>query len=377
MSENTEMDQVIARRLLIEGATFVFLDVPMGTEFGIDMKSWNTGDKFKGVKMIPPGLHYVYYSAVNKDGDCAPRVGFVYDFKKSEMVVRKWDHKSEDISTEEPSEEDVSRIKANLLNLDQYLGPYPFDVWKRWKKLTNKVTDELAMKLVPQSGQIRAALELVSKEFTSSRDGAPAAKQRRYRPTTVEEKEEDLLPQLKPLPGTELRFTKLPDRYFPEGATPAEITHHSLDHSYTLDLVLQNYTNPVDLVGEMQFTFVCFLVGHSLEAFEHWKKLVSLLCSCDSAVSKRREVYDEFLTAVEAQLLEIPQDFLVDIVASNNFVYHSLRVLFRNIQMNDLVDDRLKTKAKRFQDRLTDKFQWDFAHLDEEDEDDAPVVVEV
>ena len=133
----------------------------------------------------------------------------------------------------------------------------------------------------------------------------------------------------------------------------------------------------VDLVGEMQFAFVCFLVGHSLEAFEHWKKLVSLLCSCDDAVSKRREAYDEFLTAVEAQLIEIPQDFLVDIVASNNFVYHSLRVLFRNIQMNDLVDDRLKTKAKRFQDRLTDKFQWDFSDLDQEDEDDAPVVVQI
>ena len=61
MSVSTEMDQDLARRLLIEGATFVFLDVPVGTEFGIDMKSWNTGDKFKGVKMIPPGLHYVYY----------------------------------------------------------------------------------------------------------------------------------------------------------------------------------------------------------------------------------------------------------------------------------------------------------------------------
>ncbi|KAJ9577463.1 hypothetical protein L9F63_005964 [Diploptera punctata] len=370
MSNISEMDQALARRLLIEGATLVFLDVPPGTEFGIDMKSWNTGDNFKGVKMIPPGLHYVYYSAVNKEGDSAPRVGFVHNFKKLEMVVMKWDHASEDISTEVISEEEVSRIKANLLNLDRYLGPYPFDVWKRWRKLVTKADDELVTKLVPQSGYIRAALELVSKEFTSG-DGAPAAKQRRYRLSTAEEKEEDLLPQLKPIPGTEIRFTALPERNFPEDATPAEITQHSLDHSYTLDLIV------VDVVGEMQFAFVSFLVGHSLEAFEHWKKLVILLCSCDDALSKRREVYDVFLTALEVQILEIPQDFLVDIVASNNFVYHSLRVLFRNIQMNDLVDDRLKTKAKRLQDRLTHKFQWDFSHLDEEDEDEAPVIVDV
>ena len=40
------------------------------------------------------------FSAVNKEGDLAPRVGFVHNFKMSEMVVRRWDSVSEDISTE-------------------------------------------------------------------------------------------------------------------------------------------------------------------------------------------------------------------------------------------------------------------------------------
>lgn len=60
-SEGIEMDQSLAQRLLFEGATLVMLDVPVGTEFGIDLKSWNTADRFKGVKMIPPGFHYVHY----------------------------------------------------------------------------------------------------------------------------------------------------------------------------------------------------------------------------------------------------------------------------------------------------------------------------
>ena len=61
--------------------------MPPGTEIGIDMNSWNIGDKFRGiiskyfypknytlnekilgVKMIPPGLHFVYYSSVNIKG---------------------------------------------------------------------------------------------------------------------------------------------------------------------------------------------------------------------------------------------------------------------------------------------------------------------
>ena len=55
------MDQDTARILFEDGAILVFLDVPEGTEFGIDYTSWNVGPKFKGVKMIPPGVHYVYY----------------------------------------------------------------------------------------------------------------------------------------------------------------------------------------------------------------------------------------------------------------------------------------------------------------------------
>ena len=40
----------------------------------------------------------------------------------------------------EVSEEEVSRIRGDLLNLDRFLGPYPFDVWQRWQDLTSKVT---------------------------------------------------------------------------------------------------------------------------------------------------------------------------------------------------------------------------------------------
>jgi hypothetical protein len=40
----------------------------------------------------------------------------------------------------EVSEEEISCIRRDLLNLDRFLGPYPFDIWKRWKDLTSKVT---------------------------------------------------------------------------------------------------------------------------------------------------------------------------------------------------------------------------------------------
>lgn len=59
--ESVEIDQELAKRLLVEGGTLVILDVPIGTDIGIDIKSWQSGEDFKGIKMIPPGFHFVHY----------------------------------------------------------------------------------------------------------------------------------------------------------------------------------------------------------------------------------------------------------------------------------------------------------------------------
>ena len=55
------MDQETARVLFREGAILLLLNMPEGSEFGIDYNSWTVGPKFRGVKMIPPGIHYIYY----------------------------------------------------------------------------------------------------------------------------------------------------------------------------------------------------------------------------------------------------------------------------------------------------------------------------
>ena len=132
---------------------------------------------------------------------------------------------------------------------------------------------------------------------------------------------------------------------------------------------------PIEIIGELQLAYVCFLAGQSLDAFEHWKLLVSLICRADSAISKRRMIYIEFLRTLEAQLALIPEEVLYDIVASNNFVYHNLRRLFANIESNREVDARLKSEAVRMKDRISTKFMWDFSNLQEEEDDEAPVVV--
>ncbi|XP_041970696.1 protein AAR2 homolog [Aricia agestis] len=391
-----EIDQETAKKLLVEGGTFVFLGVPEETQFGIDMKCWNTEDDFRGIKMIPPGLHYVHYSAVsNGTGDISPRSGFMHYFDKKEFVVKMWDKNTEDISKDEISDESIQRLKDNLLNLDRHLAPYPYEIWHQWKLLTSQITADLAKKLSPENGMIRASVELMSttdkdrprgvksmdsEEKNSSLEETDASSSpgqsdaKRAKRITREEKEDAMLPDLKPAPGTAMRFTEIPKDKFPPGSTPQEITKHYLDQSYSLELMIAQQDEPLHIIGELQFAYLCFLIGHSLEAFEHWKNLVILLCSCDDAIHKHRSIFFHFIKTIEVQIEEMPEDFLADIVMNKNLVYKKLREFFRTAHVSK-VDGRLLTLIERFKENLTEKLQWDFTGLDMDDEDERPVVV--
>lgn len=259
------MDQRTAQKLYEEGAIFIFLEVPEGTEFGIDMKSWNTGEKFRGVKMIPPGIHYIFYSGVSTFGDTAPRTGFFHNFHKGEVFVKKWDPQSVCISKDDVKEEEIVKLKDNIRALDNFLGPYPYDIYDKWIDLTSHISgnyfqyyvylqyifflfsDSLVDKLIPLSGYVQSALEL---EPCSDADRPRGKKLSEDLPNSSKDpkrsrlssnSEDNFLPRLKAKEGTELRMTQFPDRNYPDGSTPAEITRHSLDLSYVFDTMVAKH----------------------------------------------------------------------------------------------------------------------------------------
>jgi A1 cistron-splicing factor AAR2 len=144
-----------------------------------------------------------------------------------------------------PQKKPLKKTRIKLYNT-LALPVYKLNYLKSHRGFVISFLDELVSRLVPQSGQIRSALDLVPCDNSSSNGDTAALKQRRRsRPLTMEEKEDDILPHLKPLPGTELRFTQFPERHFPEGSTPAEITHHSLDSTYVLETMVATYTRCV------------------------------------------------------------------------------------------------------------------------------------
>ncbi|KAK8965602.1 hypothetical protein KSP40_PGU016199 [Platanthera guangdongensis] len=66
MAATMQIDQEIGLELVKTGGTLLLLDVPQLTLFGIDTQMFSVGPNFMGLKMLPPGPHFVYYCSSNK-----------------------------------------------------------------------------------------------------------------------------------------------------------------------------------------------------------------------------------------------------------------------------------------------------------------------
>jgi len=168
--------------------------------------------------------------------------------------------------------------------------------------------------------------------------------------------DEQGLPIVRLKSGTEIRFSRIP----------------SAKNDTTFDEFLQTLASPDQSLSELQFAFVCFLMGHVYDGFEHWKRLVHIFCSCQRAIVDHEKLYEKLLTVLYFQLKECPSDFFLDIVSKNNFLTITLSNLFAAIDSAIDLNLALRERAKKFKIYLKKTFKWDF---DVEPDDFKPVVV--
>lgn len=364
------MSTEVSERLGQEGGRLIFSGMPVGTEVGIDMNIFRVGPRFQGFRGIPPGIHFIFYSAVgNRFEGLAPRNGFFHFFHSGDVVVRKWDQKTEDIEDGSISEDALRHLKDTE---ERHLGLYPYETWRQWVSLTDHLTWPLVQRLQPENGKISAATQLTPLVYPVPQDTVMEVQRLERLPK--QSLEDQLLPQMKPLPGTELRFTTIPERaYYPEGATPGQISQHCIDSTYTLERIIgQESISWDDMLGELQLSFICFLVGGVYESFDQWRRILRLLTSCESAIGLHPSFYSDMMGVLHFQLKEVPHDFFVDIVEAENFLCSALSRFFSNLNNSGSAPGDLKAKGKRFQKSLTKTFRWRF---DLEEDDDAPVIV--
>ncbi|KRZ59119.1 Protein AAR2 -like protein [Trichinella nativa] len=368
-STAVQMSPEEALQLFEYGAFALFPDLPNGFEFGVDYNAWSTGPKFKGIKMIPPGVHFIYVSSLGKHGDRAPRIGFFHNFAPKEVLVKKWDKENEDLADEDDVEQ-IERLRLNLKEMDQFLGPYPFENHKQWFSLSYLINESLINRLSPTNGKISSQCDLISKESQDLSSGAQRVD--RENPVRTRFRDAQGLPIMNTSPESEIKFTTIPT-VRSENFSPEERTSKSMDRSYALRKMLSTYEEPKFLLGELQFAYVCFLLGHVYEAFEQWKRLIDMICNCDEALAEFDSFYSDFIMVLHFQLKTTPSEFFVDIVARNNFLTQSLSNFFSLVASSETVSEELKEKCRRFQLSVSAHFMWDFSEVRDEF---APVVVE-
>lgn len=364
-----DMPAELARQLFENGAFLIIAGVPEKTEFGIDLCSYSVGEKFRGVKMIPPGPHFVYTAAHGSYGDLSSRTGFIHHFKSQEIVIREWDNDKEElrIRTKGNRDEEICRIRSNLRELDGFLAPYDFSSVSKWKQLTNHLTEATINRCSPVSGLIRPSVEF---ESISNEDRHKCNTRTEHRIPKSTNDEEELMPKLKVVPETALRFTELPELY-PKGLTPHELSLAHMDSVLAVDELFNRLSGNGDqLLDEIQFSFVLYLVGYSTDALAHWRKILGILSNSEAGVSKYTKTYRQYLSVLQYQLPELPEELMESTL--RNTVYKDVRNLVKNCTLCELGKE-----AEYLTVNLSRGMGWIFDDLVGEDPEDLPVVVEL
>jgi A1 cistron-splicing factor AAR2 len=310
-----------------EYAAILCLDVPAGITFGIDYMNWTTGERFQGVKLVPPGVHFVFTSQGDSRDAMAPRLGFFVNLARGEVCVRQWDSKA-DALLPLPDQDQAQRLAhaVRRFEFDARLGAYPRDSYSRWVALSQYITPTVLTRLEPVQKFVFSAARSESVISQAHRETDPSSA-----PSLS-----DFL--FKVLGSGNMFFSDFsltPDASLTAGCTSAEITAMNLDKTPILLRLLQSIAtaegekfDDTSLIGELQLTFVAFMLGQSLTAFEAWKKLISLLTSCAAAISSHPELFTSFIRAFAAQLFNTPADFFDDDLSAQSFIQRALKVKF-------------------------------------------------
>ncbi|CAH2065700.1 unnamed protein product, partial [Thlaspi arvense] len=382
------MDSEKALELVKHGATLLLLDVPQHTLIGIDTQMFTVGPVFKGIKMIPPGIHFVFYSSSTRDGkEFSPTIGFFVNVGASQVIVRKWNQQDELLAKVSEEEEERYSQAVRSLEFDKHLGPYNLSQYGAWKHLSNYITKDVIEKFEPVGGEITVIYESAILKGGPQTEMEKALDKQmwksKHKASSTEQNK-----------GNRFYYTCIPRIVKHKGMYGQELTSMNLDKTQLLESVLsKEYKDSEDLLlGELQFSFVAFLMGQSLESFMQWKSLVSLLLGCtDAPFHTRSQLFTKFIKVIYHQLKyglqkessgpEMGLQALLDDswLASDSFLHLLCKEFFALVDETSVVDGDLLSWTRKFKELLENRLGWEFQkksdgiHFDEDDEY-APVV---
>lgn len=423
------------------GATLVFPDLPAHSALGIDQTVHTVSDQFKGVKHVPPGVHVVSYAAYDPTGDrYGPVTAFFVDvpaIKRTEndRYAQEGMARSSDVEawmmdgafhgpvlgwTWLASEEVLVKMNSELLpraekmvremRWDRQLGSYYVmtgpsmdgraggSSYGQWRALSRYVDARVIERLQPKQGGISASVEedhgvlLHGKKSKAelALDAQLAGRGKAER--EGHNSAANVSARRSCTHAGRCRFTAVPNPLIKDASLSAEeLTAWNMDKSGALErLLIQHYKEDHAMfLGELQFAFLAFLLGHSLEGFLQWKKLVALLLGCDAAVRTHADLFKAALEVIYRQLAfsfrkDAGMEASSEVVGEHLFEDHFLKTLatgfIKSHAHEDGLDTRIRDLVRSLGELISKELNWDCCavnaveDLDDEDED-GPVIV--
>lgn len=333
--------------------TLLLLDLPPKSFVGIDLASFTSNDRFQGIKLIPSGLHFVYYSA---QGDMSLRTGFWFraaTTKQATTIVTRYDAAIEKLIEEPDMDmEEATRIRANLGAL----------YGERLTIYRQPAKDGKVGNTTPEAEQWEALCEYVDEAVLLRCLGVGWGCSSISSSKVDRDQEEEKLMEL--LGGedliAEIEWTPVDlKRTWPEGAIGRERTVMAKDRSWALGDVIRRLNAHGDgekqLLGELQMTFIMAVTLGCYSAMEQWRRLLGLTLTCKSAVfGERKGFFGDFMELLLAQLGYVDEAFLAGFVGGGEGEDSWLAKLLRGFGkgLNEVLDDSAeqgKGKGKEIQ----------------------------
>ncbi|KAK2077725.1 hypothetical protein QBZ16_004571 [Prototheca wickerhamii] len=241
-----------------------------------------------------------------------PVTCFFTTLAAGQVVVHQWNAAGEFL-TEILDEDQLLQYAQAVANfeLDKFLAPYDLASYGRWRALASHVSPAVVARLRPVGGNICSVVE--------------ASKRAGSRPTPAERALEAQLAAGRGATGAAVsgstaaetaphagrcfytpveRLAKRPQ------ADAAKRTAANMDRSEELVTIIDKHCggDTEQLLGELQFAFLAFLLGQSLTGLLQWRALLTLLFRCVAAPlqAKWQPLYGKALEVLTAQLQPPP-----------------------------------------------------------------------
>lgn len=308
-----------------ETPALLILDLPPAALVGIDLLSFTSSSRFRGIKNLPSGFHFAFVGSSTAFSE-RHGIWFAVPSRTTSanppLVITKWDAATEALVLVTDDAETL-RHRANLGSIwREGLAPYrqqaptstdstPQIETSDWPSLTSSITPALLTRItqnwhLSSASSSRADLEAIPGITVSHLNN------------------EELQSELHFLP-INLKQT------WREGATGRERTEAAQDRSWALENLIAPNETESEVVGELQFCFLMILTLNNFSALEQWKRILSLLFTCTSAVPRRPELFVSTIAALRLQLQHCKdaEGGLIDLADEGGSLLKSLLVRFR------------------------------------------------